>query len=75
VENGDVGCSYYYDDASGDLVAVFCTDFLGNETCLGGPPGSTEPPCAQLQLQDYRPCVPSDELGDGGSSGDAANSD
>jgi hypothetical protein len=23
VENGDVGCSYYYDDTSGDLVAVF----------------------------------------------------
>jgi hypothetical protein len=59
VENGDVGCSYYYDKASGDLVAVFCAG-TGPTTCLGGPLGLTEPACAPIQPQDYRPCVASD---------------
>ena len=68
VENGDVGCSYYYDGPSGNLVSVFCTDFMGEVTCLGGPSGSTEPPCAPLQLQEYRPCVVGDELDDGGDA-------
>lgn len=75
VENVDVGCSYYYDATGGDSVAVFCTGFMGNTTCLGGPPGSTEPPCASLEVQDYRARVPSDELGNGGSRGDAASTD
>lgn len=75
VENGDVGCSYYYDATTGDLVSVFCAGFMGNAACLGGPPGSTEPPCAPLQLQDYRPCAAGDEMGDGGDEGDAANTD
>jgi hypothetical protein len=72
VENVDVGCSYYYDERTGDLVAVFCTDFMGNTTCLGGPPGFTEPTCP---APDYRFCVPSDALGDGGNRGDAASTD
>jgi hypothetical protein len=75
VENADVGCSYYYDAPSGDLVSVFCTDFMGNVTCLGGPSASTEPPCAPLQLQDYRPCAVSDEMSDGGDAGYATGTD
>jgi hypothetical protein len=54
VENVDVGCSYYYDATSGDLVAVFC-EGTSTMTCLGGPPDFTEPACAALQLQDYAP--------------------
>jgi hypothetical protein len=71
IENIDVGCSYYYDKASGDLVAVFCGD-TGNTTCLGGPPGFTEPACAPIQ---YRPCVSNDALGDGGNGKDATSTD
>jgi hypothetical protein len=73
VENGDVGCSYYYDAASGDLVSVFCTGFMGDVACLGGPLGSTEPPCAPLQLQNYGPCAPGDEMEAGRTASDAAS--
>ncbi len=64
VENVDVGCSYYYGKASGELVAVFCDD----EMCLGGPLGFTEPACAPIETQDYSPCVPNDAGIDGGDA-------
>jgi hypothetical protein len=69
VENVDVGCSYYYDKTSGDLVAVFCTGATGNTTCLGGPSGLTEPSCP---APEYNPCVPTDAGSDGVG---AANTD
>ena len=71
IENIDVGCSYYYDKASGDLIAVFCGG-MGNTTCLGGPPGFTEPACAPIQ---YRQCVSNDALGDGGNGKGATSTD
>ncbi len=70
VENGDVGCSYYYAEATLDLVAVFC-----DTGCLAGPSGFNEPACAPIQPQEYRPCAPGDVLGDGGSDGDAPGAD
>jgi hypothetical protein len=53
VENVDVGCSYYYDSTSGDLVAVFCAGPAGT-TCLGGPTGFVEPACPTIE---YTPCA------------------
>ena len=54
VVNVDVADTYYYDKASGALVAVFGTGYDGNTTCEGGPPIFPAPTCATPQPFD--PC-------------------
>ena len=55
VTNVDVSDTYYYDAASGALVAVVTNGFAGGGLCAGGPANFMEPTCSAPHTLD--PCA------------------